>query len=214
MWYAKHMCDWLLLKVAAAICSFCPHGFSGLNCEGPPGCWQSLYLSADSILHSQTSFAWHQTDAFALSTWCVITWLKQNLHLKSWNLRNNNGNWSGRLASHNSGAETSETEMRRSERNLQCLNKQTWKCVHSHGQLRCLHQQNSPQMWKKEYIALYVNRSRGKTAEASLSIPFKGRPGGSDSGRTGWGSLQSKLRTWKSARTSKQRLMCLKYAVY
>lgn len=54
MWYTKHMCDWLLLKVAAAICCFCPPGFFGLNCKGPPGCWQSLYLSADSMLHSQT----------------------------------------------------------------------------------------------------------------------------------------------------------------
>lgn len=80
---------------------------SGLNRKGPVGCWQSLNLSADSMLHSRALLALHRMEAFSLSVWFLIAWLKRNLHLKSKNPRNNNRDWGRRDASYNSGAETS-----------------------------------------------------------------------------------------------------------
>lgn len=58
----------------------------------------ALNLSADSMLHSWTRFARHQTDAFSLSSWFAIVWPEQknpknkkNPALKTITLQNNKG---------------------------------------------------------------------------------------------------------------------------
>lgn len=203
------MYDCLLLKVAAAVFSVCPLGFSGLNHKGPAGCWQSLNLSADSTLHSRALFAWHWEEAPSPPVF---------LSPNSSKICSRNPKTPGTITKID-GEEMLLTSLLLKHQAGNMVQPEKPPVFEQAGLKMSAHSRVSISAesltdMKDRVYFLGGNRGRGKTAAASLSITFRGKPDVSDNGWTVRCSLQHKVNLWKSGTKVRTVINTLKYAVY